>query len=342
MVQVKLQNIFRSQFVWSYFIIAIFLSISLAGCSPQVNNQEPFIATASLHTAVETISPDSPKIALVMKTLTNPFFVDMERGARQAESELGVQLIVKTAAQETSIQQQIEIVEELIKLQVDAIVIAPGDSSELIPVLRKAQEAGIVVVNIDNRLDPALSEKAGLVDVPFISVNNEEGAYEAAHVIASQINQPTLAIILEGITTAQNAQDRKAGALRAFEENDQVTVIAIQSANWKIDEAYDLTEVIFTKHPEIGLIFCANDMMALGAIQYLQDHDIQNVLVAGFDNLSEAQASLENGQLQATVDQQAALQGYTGVAYAVDLLNGQDVPSETIMEPKLVTSDMLQ
>ncbi len=83
-------------------------------------------------------------------------------------------------------------------------------------------------------------------------------------------------------------------------------------------------------------------MMALGAIQYLQDHDIKNVLVAGFDNLSEAQASLENGQLQATVDQQAALQGYTGVAYAIDLLNGQNVPSETIMEPKLVTSDMLQ
>ena len=78
-----------------------------------------------------------------MKTLTNPFFIEMEKGARRAEQTLGVDLLVKTAAQETSIEQQIQIVDDLIAEKVNAIVIAPGDSQRLIPVLKKAADGGI-------------------------------------------------------------------------------------------------------------------------------------------------------------------------------------------------------
>jgi ribose transport system substrate-binding protein len=324
----------------SIFALYIFLcfSMGLAGCQPKPAESIPFIATASVETEAVTQSPDSPTIALVMKTLTNPFFVQMEKGARQAEAELGIQLIVKTAAEETSIQQQIEIVEELIKLKVDAIVIAPGDSSELIPVLKKAQDAGIIVVNIDNRLNPEVSRKVGLENVPFISVDNEEGAYQSAQYVARKINQPTKAVIIEGIVEAQNALDRKNGALRAFRKNVNINVVAVESANWKIDEAYNVTKSLFEKYPDIGLIYCANDMMALGAIQYLQDFSIKNVLVVGFDNLEEAQLALSTGALQATVDQQASVQGYTGVQYAVKLLQGEQVPAETLVDTQLITA----
>jgi ribose transport system substrate-binding protein len=64
--------------------------------------------------------------ALAMKTLTHPFFIEMEKGARRAEAEMRVNLQVRTAAQETSIEQQIQIVNDLIAVHVDAIVIAPG------------------------------------------------------------------------------------------------------------------------------------------------------------------------------------------------------------------------
>lgn len=322
--------------IYALFILVCFSTI-LAACQPKPDESIPFITTASVETEAVTQSPDSPTIALVMKTLTNPFFVQMEKGARQAEAELGVQLIVKTAAEETSIQQQIEIVEELIKLKVDAIVIAPGDSSELIPVLKKAQDAGIIVVNIDNRLNPEVSRKVGLDNVPFISVDNEEGAYQSVKYVVQRIDQPTEAVIIEGIVEAQNAQDRKDGALRAFRENENIKIVAVESANWKIDEAYNLTKSLFEKYPDIGLIYCANDMMALGAIQYLQDFSIKNVLVVGFDNLEEAQLALSSGALQATVDQQASVQGYTGVQYAFKLLQGEEVPAETLVDTQLIT-----
>lgn len=300
--------------------------------------------TGQGETAVTAPTPDAsqPVIALVMKTLTNPFFVEMEKGARQAEEELGVTLIVKTAAQETSIEQQITIVDRLIRDQADAIVIAPGDSLELIPILKEAQDAGIVVINIDNRLNPEYSQELGLVNVPFISVNNKQAAYQSAKYISDQITEPTQAIILEGIRGAQNAEDRKNGALQAFAENPNITIVAQETANWKIDEGYDVTRDLFNRYPEIGVIFAANDMMALGAIKYLEDSGQTDVLVAAFDNLTEAQNALKNGRLAVTIDQQAAQQGYLGVQYAVQALKGNSLPPETYIDVKVITLENLE
>ena len=283
-------------------------------------------------------SPTKTTIALVMKTLTNPFFVEMEKGARQAETEFDIQLIVKTAAQETSIEQQIEIVDELIRQQVDAIVIAPGDSLELIPVLKKAQDAGIIVINIDNRLDRDYSQSLGLENVPFISVDNQQGAYLSAKYISDLITTPTKAVVIEGIRSAQNAEDRKTGALQAFDENANITLVATETANWKIDEGYEVTKSLFAAEPDIGAIFCANDMMALGALKYLEENGKSDVLVAAFDALREAREAIRAGTLAVTIDQQAATQGYMGVQYAVQALAGESLPAETLVDVLVINA----
>lgn len=323
------------------FLIRLCLVLlALTGCT-QTGPDIPLITNATDANATHTPAREAFKIALVMKTLTNPFFVKMENGARQAEQELGVELIVKTAAQETSIEQQIEIVEELIRQNVDAIVIAPGDSLELIPVLKKAQEAGIVVVNIDNQLNPEYSKKLGLSHVPFISVDNEAGAYLSAKTVSQPITRPTKAILLDGILTAKNAQDRKHGALRAFEENPNITVVAAKSANWKIDEGYAVAKNLFIRTPDIGLVFCANDMMALGVIQFLKETGRNHVKVAAYDALDEAKSAIKAGELVVTIDQQADKQGYLGVETALKLLLGQSVPPQTLIDVIAVTSDTL-
>jgi len=277
-----------------------------------------------------------------MKTLTNPFFVEMEKGGRQAETDFGINLIVKTAAQETSIEQQIEIVDELIREQVDAIVIAPGDSLELIPVLKKAQDAGIVVINIDNQLDREFSEKIGLENVPFISVDNEQAAYLSAKFISDQLTSPSEVAILEGIRSALNAEARKNGAVRAFSENPNITIATMETAHWKIDEGYEVTKQIYLSNPDIQAIFCANDMMALGAINYLKETNRTEVLVAAYDALEEAKQAIREGSLAVTIDQQAAYQGYLGVEYAVRTLNGENFPAETIIDVLVVTADTLE
>ncbi len=173
--------------------IIVFVSVCLtlvsllASCSQAGESESPplIVEDGSQSATEPTSESDATEItiALVMKTLTNPFFIEMEKGARQAEAELGINLLVKTGAQETSVEQQITIIDNLIEEQVDEIVIAPADSTELLPVLKKAQDAGIVIINVDNQLDLEAAEQIGLVDVPYISVDNEQGAYLSAQYI---------------------------------------------------------------------------------------------------------------------------------------------------------------
>jgi ribose transport system substrate-binding protein len=262
----------------------------------------------------------------------------MEKGARRAEKEIGITLKVKTAAQETSIEQQIQLVEDLIADKVDAIVIAPGDSLRLVPALKKAADAGIKVVNIDNRLDPEAVKQAGMKPIPFISVDNEAGAYKVGQFLVSGINVPTELAMLEGIRGADNARQREQGARRAFSENKMINLVASETANWKVDEGYSVAKEIFTKHPNIKLMFAANDMMAIGASKYLQESGKTQVKVAGYDALDEALLEIKAGHLLATIDQQASEQGYQGIALANRLAHGSTVPEVTLIDTRLITA----
>lgn len=317
------------------WLLVVCASIFLAGC-----DSKPPVTSVAKPAVPPAAGPagGGKKVALVMKTLTNPFFVEMEKGARRAEKEFGIELLVRTAAQETSIDQQIGIVDGLIDEKVDAIVIAPGDSQRLVPVLKKAASAGIRLVNIDNRLDASALQQAGLARVPFISVDNETAAYRSAKFIADQATVPTKAAILEGIASADNARQRKVGAERAFAENKRIRLVASEPANWRIDEGYAVTRKMFAAHPDIRLLFAANDMMALGALQYLKEANRPDVKVASYDALDEAVKEVTAGRLMVTVDQQAAEQGYQGVATALRLLAGKAVPDELLIDSRLVTA----
>ena len=312
-------------------------ALVLLGCGQSSAPNISTVATPAQPAPATVVAAARP-IGLVMKTLTNPFFIEMEKGARRAEKELGIALTVKTAAQETSIEQQIQLVNDLVAAKVEAIVIAPGDSLSLIPALKKAVDAGIKVINIDNRLDPDALKQVGLGAMPFVGVDNEAGAYKAGQFLVTNVKTATQAAILEGIRSADKARQRMDGARRALSENKQIKLVASETANWKIDEAYAVSKVLFTKHPDVKLLFAANDMMAMGASKYLQESGKSNVKVVGFDALSEALTEIKAGHLAATVDQQAAEQGYQGVALALRMIKGETVAPVTMIETRLVTA----
>ena len=326
---------------WPFAALAI-TGILALGCGDS-NRQAVKEINPGETAAKATVAQESaPRVALIMKTLTNPFFVEMEKGARKAQQETKIDLQVKTATQETSIEQQIQLVANEIKNKVQAIVIAPGDSMLLVPILKKAQDAGIQIVNIDNRLNPKTMADAGMKPVPFISVDNEKGAYEATRFVVDGINLPGEAAVIEGIRSANNAELRKRGAERGLRSNPKLKLVAEETANWKIDEAYGLTRALFKAHPGIVVLFCANDMMAIGAIRYLQEAGKTQVKVIGFDALAEARKAVLAGQLAVTVDQQPDQQGYLGITTALRLLHGETVPMDLEVATKMVTSASLK
>ena len=206
-----------------------------------------------------------PRVALVMKSLANEFFVTMADGAKahQAASGGAYTLVVNGIRNESDLSQQVALVEQMMAQGVDAIVIAPADSRALVPVLAKAQRQKIVVVNIDNKLDEPTLQQAG-IDVPFVGPDNRAGARAVGLALAPKLARGSKVAILEGIPTAFNAQQRRLGFEDAMREAG-MTVVSVQSAHWEQDEANTIAAALLREHPDLAAILASNDNMALGA-----------------------------------------------------------------------------
>ena len=164
----------------------LLMLIFLTGCGAPASKPSAGASSASSNDS-ET---EMPRIALIMKSLANDFFSTMEAGAmaHQGEHADRYELISNGIKDESDLGRQVAIVDEMVAAGVDAIVIAPADSKALVPALRKAMNAGVVVVNIDNRLDAEVLQKEG-VAIPFVGPDNRAGAKMVGDVFGGQANQ---------------------------------------------------------------------------------------------------------------------------------------------------------
>ena len=114
-------------------------------------------------------------VALVLKTLNHPFFVDMRRGAQDAADRLGVSLQVQAAEREIDVDKQMQIVENMLRTGIDVLAITPSGSREIVSALAKATAADVPIVIVDTRLDPKAAADAGVQARTFIGSDNYEG-----------------------------------------------------------------------------------------------------------------------------------------------------------------------
>jgi len=283
-------------------------------------------------------APAKPKIALVMKSLANEFFSTMAAGAKQhqAANAASYDLIVNGIKNETDLAEQVNLVEQMIAQQVNAIVIAPADSKALVTVLKRAKEAGILVVNIDNQLDADVLRRAGL-SVPFVGPDNRLGARKVGEALAQKLKAGDAVAIIEGIPTAFNGQQRRLGFEDAMRAAGMKTV-GVQSGRWEMETANTVAAAMLNEHANLKAILCANDNMALGAVSAIQAAGkTGKVLVVGFDNISALRPLLEKGQIVATADQHGDKLAVFGIEAALKILKGEAPPADQTTAVDVVT-----
>lgn len=271
----------------------------------------------------DTGDSDKPVVALVMKSLANEFFKTMADGAEkhQAANADQYELIVNGIRNETDLTAQVNLVEQMVSRGVDAIVIAPADSKALAPALKRAIDAGVTVINIDNQLDQDVLKEASLT-IPFVGPDNREGARMVGDQVAKQLRKGDAVAIIEGVPTAFNAVQRRLGFEDAMEAAG-IKIVSSQSGSWEMAKANTVASAMLSEHPEIKAILCANDSMALGAVQAVKAAG-QNgkILVAGFDNISAITPLIESGEVAATADQHGDELAVFGIEAALKILDG--------------------
>ncbi|KJH86767.1 LacI family transcriptional regulator [Pseudomonas fluorescens] len=275
-------------------------------------------------------TPEKPKVALVMKSLANEFFLTMEDGAKayQKENSADFDLISNGIKDETDTAHQIRIVEQMIVSKVNALVIAPADSKAMVPVIKKAVDAGITVINIDNQLDPAVV-KSKNINVPFVGPDNRKGARLVGEYLAKQLKAGDEVGIIEGVSTTTNAQARTAGFKDAMEAA-QIKVVSLQSGDWEINKGNQVAASMLSEYPNIKALLAGNDSMAVGAVSAVRAAGkAGKVQVVGYDNINAIKPMLKDGRVLATADQFAAKQAVFGIETALKIIKGEKVNNGT-------------
>lgn len=283
-----------------------------------------------------------PRVALIMKSLANEFFKTMEDGALAHQKAHAGQydLLPNGIKDEQDISRQIALVEQMVAQKVDAIVIAPADSKALVPACKRAMDAGVVVVNIDNKFDDQTLKDMG-VRIPFVGPDNRKGARRAGEYLAKKLKSGDAVAIVEGVPSAFNAIQRRQGFEDAM-KTVGARIVSSQNANWTQDQAEKIVTGMVTQHPDLKAVLCANDSMAQGAVAALKAAGkLPQVMVVGYDNITAIQQYMKEGKVLCTIDQHADQIAVFGIEYALEILGKETTPADKETAVDLVTAESL-
>ena len=284
------------------------------------------------------------EVAIVLKTLSNPFWVSMKEGIEKEATAQGIKVDIFAANSEEDVQEQLRLLENLLGKGYKGIGVAPLSPVNLIPGIVEANKKGIYVVNIDEKIDMNQLKSAGGSVLAFVTTDNVKVGAKGAEFIISKLPDGGEVAVIEGKAGNASGEFRKQGATEVFKANPKIKLVASQPADWDRAKALDLTANLIQKYPNLKAIYAANDTMALGALQAVVNANKHSqIIVVGTDGAPEALESIKQKGLSATVAQDSANIGVESFKILIDAIKNKpqispDTPAKEIpVESKLVT-----
>ncbi len=285
----------------------------------------------------------NPRFAFILKTLANPFWVTMKEGIQAEAKKQNVTVDIFAVQSEADTQAQLQQFENLLNKGYDGIAFAPISPVNLIQAAAQAYKKGIKLVNVDEKVDMAALKSAGANIFAFVTTDNKAVGAKAANFIVQQIGPKGGEVaIIEGRAGAASGEDRKSGAASVFNNTPGFKLVASQPADWDRIKALDVATNIIQRFPNLKAIYCANDTMALGAMQAVINSG-ESILVVGTDGDPEAVDMVKAGKLAATVAQDPAAVGAEGLRQLIAAVkSGKQIPLNAeplfiAVESKLIT-----
>lgn len=314
---------------------AALITAILSGCgspsrtSPAVDGQSAGSRTA---TGQDTGSGKKLVVGCTMYYMTE-FVTLMCEGIKAEAAEQGLELVLLDANNDA--RKQISQIESLIEQQVDVILVAAVDADAIVPAVELCEKAGIPLVGVNMLMN---TDK----DYYYCGPDDVQAGELEMQYIIDKIGGKGNILILEGSTGTSARLQRMEGNQNVLKNYPDVKVLASQPANWSREEAFSLTEDwLQAFEGRIDGVVAHNDEMALGAIQALEAKRIQDQIpVSSVDAIKEACQVVKDGRLEATVFQDAELEGRLGVRICAQILAGNP-PAEYInyIEMKLITQE---
>ncbi|KPI29018.1 Periplasmic binding protein domain containing protein [Actinobacteria bacterium OV320] len=272
----------------------------------------------------------NPKVGLALSTLNNPFFVQIQSGAKAEAKKLGVDLTVTDAQNDAS--QQANQLQNFTSSGLDSIIVNPVDSDAASNSVKAADKAKIPVIAVDRGVNKAT------VDA-LVASDNVAGGELAAKAVAEKLGGTGKIVILQGQAGTSAARERAEGFAKGLKAYPGIQVLAQQPADFDRTKGLDVMSNLLQAHPDVQGVIAANDEMALGAIKALGSKAGKSVQVVGFDGTPDGLTAVKNGTLYASVAQQPSQLGRIAVDNALKALQGKKVEKTVKVPVKVVTKE---
>jgi len=299
------------------------LALLLTGCSH---------TTAPQNASLPKLAPKAHyKVGFAQVESNNPFRLAETKSMQQEAAKRGDQIVVTDATGSDA--KQISDINTLIAQRVDAIFLAPHAEKPLASAVLNAKRAGIPVILIDRRVDPAIA-KPGRDYVTFIGSDFVAQGKRAADWLIKATNGKAKIIELEGTVGSSPAIDRKKGFDDEIKTQPGMAIVASQSADFNRDKGRQVMETLLQAHPEVTAVYAHNDEMALGAVSALQAGSKQPgtaVKVISIDGSKDAVQAIIDGKLNYVV-QSSPTFGPVAFQTLSDYAAGKPIPAWVVVQ----------
>lgn len=272
------------------------------------------------------------KVAVVISTLNNPWFVVLADTSKQRAQELGYEATVFDSQNDAAV--EASHFEDIIAGGYKAILFNPTDANSSVANVLKAKAAGIPVFCIDREIN---STNAAVTQVLSDSYS---ACVKMGKYFVKRVGQSGQYAELLGIVGDNNTWNRSKGFHSVVDNYPSLKMVAQQSADFDRAKGLDVMTAILQAHPDLNAVFCGNDAMAMGAYQALvaAGKDKQ-VKVFGFDGADDVVKLVSEGKIDATAMQFPKLMARTAAEDADAYINGKrDFPQKLPVQVDLVTS----
>ena len=279
----------------------------LASCKP---------AAPAGSAAIPAPAPTSKRVAVVVSTLNNPWFVVLAETARDRAKELGYEAVIFDSQNDPAKESQHY--DNLIASGYAAVLFNCTDAKGSVANVRRAKAAGIPVFCMDREIE------ANDAAVSQILSDNYSGCVALGQYFVEQIGEEGKYVELLGIVADTNTWNRSKGFHSVVDRYPGLKMVAQQSAEFDRTKALEVLEAILQAHPDIDAVFCGNDAMAMGAYQaLLAAGKAGKIKVFGFDGADDVVKAVAEGKIAATVMQFPKTMARTAAENADKYLKGE-------------------
>ncbi len=303
---------------WTLLLLLL-TAMTLAGCN-----------SGTQDAASNDTSTDKKKVAVIISTLNNPWFVVLAESAKENASKLGYEAVVFDSQNDPS--KETAHFDNVIASGYAAVLFNPTDADGSIANVRRAKDADVPVFCMDreiNATDAAVSQ---------VLSDNYSGCVALGQHFVKEVGESGTYVELLGLTGDNNTRNRSDGFHSVVDRYPELKMVAQQSADFDRAKALEVMETLLQSNSDINGVFCGNDAMAMGAYQaLLAAGKDKQVKVFGFDGADDVVNMIKEGKIVATGMQFPKLMAKTAAESADKYLKGdRSLPQKVPVAVELV------